>query len=375
MQKNTLNSPEIALLRDCALIDLDQITEQAIRESISNLHDWQLLINLAEKHGLSNLLFMHLRRLKIKMPTPARQQLLSLQVRHRRANQARIKAIREIVGTLNHHRIDNALLKGAALIHVLYPSAELRPMSDIDILVNKDQAENAQQRLRDLGYVADSRNTGFLAEHHHLPTASRTLDSIPIHVEIHHDALSGDVKESIRLDNLSESLIEITVENVLYKTLGHTDMLRHLCHHMLEPVVEIKLGAIADIYGYACRYRDELNTRLIDRHYPFVTNVLALLHYITPLPVSLRGWIPIPSAAPPQGVGLGYRPMSQTMAGEKNPISRIKKVLEAPDWWLHGFYLVAPDKSLFLVKWWRHPVHVLAWLMRRIRAKHKDKQD
>lgn len=373
MQKDTLNSPEIAILRDCALIDLDQITEQAIRESISNLHDWQLLINLAEKHGLSNLLFMHLRRLEIKIPTSARQQLLSLQVRHRRANQARIKAIREIVETLNRHRIDNALLKGAALIHVLYPSPELRPMSDIDILVHKEQSENAQQCLRDLGYIADNRNTGFLAEHHHLPVASRSLDGIPIHVEIHHDALSGDVNESIRLDNLSEPLIEITIDSVQYKTLGHTDMLRHLCHHMLEPVAEIKLGAIADIYGYACRYRDELNTRRIDRYYPFVTNVLTLLHYITPLPVSLREWIPIPSATPPQGVGLGYPPMSQTMAAEKNPILRIKRLLEAPDWWLHGFYFVAPDKSLFWVKWWSHPVKVLGWLSRRIRVKQKDK--
>ncbi len=371
MNLDPIPSPQIALLRRCAVIEPDHRACTAIRDLVSDLENWQDLVMCAEKHGLSGLLYSHLQSLGIEIPDTARQQLLSLRVRHRRANQARIKAMREIVKVLSQHQIESALLKGAALIHVLYPSPELRPMSDIDVLVNADQAEHAQQCLRNLGYFAEQRKTGYLSEHHHLPMASLSLEGISIHVEIHHDALSGDVTDSIRLDNLYSPLIDFEIEGIQCKTLGHIDMLRHLCHHTLEPIEEIKLGAIADIYGYAARYRDELDTVAIDSRYPFVRNMFALLHYLSPLPKNLRTWVAPPTAAPPRGVGYGYTPMSHTIANEKYPLPRIQKLLQAPDWWLHGYYNVPPNSSLLSTKLLHHPLSVTRWLIRRIRAKSK----
>ncbi|MGB5706765.1 MAG: nucleotidyltransferase family protein [Arenicellales bacterium] len=371
MNVDPVPSPQIALLRRCAVIEPDHDACTAIRDLVSDLGNWQDLISCAEKHGLSNLLHSHLQSLGIEIPDIARQQLLSLRVRHRRANQARIKAMQEIVDVLSRHQIESALLKGAALIHVLYPSPELRPMSDIDVLVHADQAQHAQQCLRDIGYFAEQQKTGYLSEHHHLPIASRSLDGISIHVEIHKDALSGDVTESIRLDSLSSPLVDFEIEGIQCWTLGHIDMLRHLCHHTLEPIEEIKLGAIADLYGYAARYRDELDIDSIDSRYPFVTNMFSLLHYVSPLPRNLRDWVAPPTAPPPRGVGYGFTPMSQIIANEKKLLSRVQKLMQAPDWWLHGYYNVPPNSSLLSTKLLHHPLRVARWLIRRIRAKSK----
>ncbi|MGI9316714.1 MAG: nucleotidyltransferase family protein [bacterium] len=372
MQLEPPSSPQIALLRRCSTIALDSDAEKTIYQLVPKIEDWDLLITLAEKHGLANLLDRHLECLKIEVPKNTRQKLLSLRIRHRRANQARIRAMGEIVETLSKNHIKSVLLKGAALIHVLYPSPELRPMSDIDLLVAPEQAEQAQQHLRDLGYVAENRKVGFPDGHHHLPMASRTLDGVPIHIEVHRDALSGDVANSIQLDNLTAPLTDFEIAGVQCHSLGHTDMLRHLCHHMLEPMEESKLGAIADLYGYACRFQGELDISAIDMQHPLVKNLFSLLHYITPVPEELRSWISIPAAAPPDGVGYGYRPMSQTLAQEKNPILRIAKLLQAPDWWLHGYYVVPPDRSLLMTKYLRHPNQVIKWLIRRVRAKYVD---
>ena len=363
-------SPEIALLRCSAVVDLDPDTTQSVAALARKLNDWRELVIRAEEHGLSNLLFSHLSLLDISVPANTRQQFLSLKVRHRRANLARIKAMGEIVEAFNKRKIDSALLKGAALLHVLYPLPELRPMGDIDILVSPQQVDHAQQCLRDLGYTAEDRKSGFLADHHHLPVASRTIENVPIYVEIHRDALSGDVNDSIRLDNLSAPLIEFGIGETRCRALGHTDMLRHLCHHTLEPIDEIKLGAVADIYGYASRYRDKLAVHEIDARYPFIPNFLKLLHYLSPLPEQLRSWVSVPAEPAPQGVGCGYTPMSLTLKRYKNPFIRLMKLLQAPDWWLHGFYGVPPGRSLLPTKLASHPMRVATWLFRRLRAKH-----
>jgi hypothetical protein len=194
-----------------------------------------------------------------------------------------------------------------ALVNLIYPQPELRPMSDIDILVDPRRADDAQQCLKDLGYQARSHQSGYQFDHHHLPMASHRVDKVSIHVEVHHDALSGDVTQSITLDALTEPLLGFDLGTARGHGLGHMDTLRHLCHHTFEPVAEIKLGAVADLYGYAGKYIDDIDTTRLDHEYPFVANIFRLLHYLTPLPERLRDWVSVPDAPAPAGVGYGYR--------------------------------------------------------------------
>jgi len=344
------------LLRQLCVIELEQHHVESILENTAAINDWDMLVHQAEIHGLSNLVYHHLINLGVEIPAIAKTQFMALKARHRRANRARHKSLEEILEKFSERGLASVILKGAALVHLIYPSPEMRPMSDIDILVKGAEANDAQQCLRDIGFRAGVHQTGFLADHHHLPIASKTENGIGLQIEIHHDALSGDVVGSIRLDAEHAPLQRFTVGQQSAWALGHTDMLRHLCHHTFEPVENIKLGAVADLYGYACKYYTQLDKDEIAEKHPYVLNIFTLLHYLSPLPRLLQEWIKPPTAPAPSDVGKGYIPMSKTITEHKNIIARVKHLVNAPDWWLHGFYNIDPENSLVWTRWVSHPL-------------------
>ncbi len=360
---------DLALLRRLATVKIDVDARLSVLNLVNAIDNWIDLITKAEKHGLSNLVYQHLTDLGVDIPTPARHQFIALKARHRKANLIRHNAVEEILEVFSKSHIESILLKGAALVKVLYDSPELRPMSDIDILVKPEQADLAQQCLKRIGYTAQARKTGYLVDHHHLPIATRTMDGIRVHVEIHHDALSGDVDASISFNNMNGNPRSFSVGKQTGYALDHTDMLRHLCHHTFEPVEELKLGAVADLYGYADKYIDEIDQQHLATQYPFVANIFSILHYVSPLPKKLQGWITVPQAPPPQGVGLGFPPMTHTLALHKGLLDRARYLLNPPQWWLHGFYNISPGNSITFTRLFKHPKTVVKWLFRRFRAK------
>lgn len=368
-------TPSVQFLRHLAVLELPPAGHTELKREAERSFgpalgktSWQELVSDAERHGLAALLFKHLHTLDIDVAPEARQQLQSLRIRHRRANAARAEAVEAILCSFDEVGIRAVLLKGAALVSEIYPEPSMRPMSDIDILVDGSQAEAAQRCLLESGYGAEAAKTGTLFDHHHLPMASIEIDGVAIHVEIHHDALSGDVDSSITMDTLTEPLRTIKLIGRDASALGHVDTLRHLCHHTFEPIAEIKLGAIVDLYGYASHHIDDLDIVLLDRRYPFVRNIFRLLNMVTPLPVALEKWVQSSGLTAVSGAGFGYPPMSETLSGSGGRFARIGGLLSAPDWWLHGFYNVPPTRSITWTRYVRHPYQVAKWLERRARA-------
>ncbi len=368
-------SKEIQLLRRLCRPTLLASEVDDLQSEINALWDLPIeaeqLIHLAEKHGLSPLVYQHLGKMKIPLDQQIKQQFIALKLRHQKANLARTSALKEILSLFSSHHLEAILLKGAALMHTLYEDISLRPMSDLDILVQPDKARLAQECLRQLGYAIHKNQNPYLSNHHHLPMASKKVENVSIHVEIHTDALSRDVGDSIQFDNLTSDPIALQIDDQIAYRLGHIDSLRHLCHHTLEPVEEIKLIAVADIYGYVSRYIDEIDTELVNKKYPFITNTLTLFHYLSPLPQTITGWIKPPKSAQPDAVGKGLLPLSERHLSDKQGISKIRSLMDAPDWWLHCFYTVSPDRSLFVSRYVKHPLQVLIWILRRAFARYR----
>lgn len=363
-------SSEIQLLRQIARPRLD--TEQ----SAKIIELWQrginagLLIANAEQHGIAPLLYHHLSALNLTPEQTLRQQLIALKVRHHHANQARQSALEEILALFATHKISTIILKGGALMNILYENIALRPMSDLDILVPQDQAQKAQSCLQELDYYLHKNRNPYLREHHHLPMASKRHQNTAIHVEIHTDALSNDTQQSIQFDNLMTPPIAFKVGEQTTYSLGHMDMLRHLCHHTLEPVKEIKLIGVSDIYGYAQQYMDHLDSDFLNASHPFVRNTMQMFHYLTPLPQSLRTWITVPNQPAPSGIGSGFAPLSETLGSTKSRVSKVRDLFVAPAWWMHCFYEVSPKRSLWATRIYTHPKRVMKWVVRRLRSKY-----
>ena len=184
-------------------------------------------------------------------------------------------------------------------------------------------------------------------------------------MEIHTDALSRDSGERLDWPRVSASLRTFEVEGVTGHAPGHLEMLRHLCHHTLEPAERIKLIALADIYGYASQFDAEIPWQILAGEHPFVVNMLTLLGCIAPPPESLRQRIPPLTAPCPRGVGEGYPPLRNTLSSGNPWHDKLRRLMTAPDWWLHCFYNVPPGNSLFTTRTVRHPVNVLRWIWRR----------
>lgn len=357
----TDDNPVADLLRSSACVELDDRAREAIRDACRRQRDWSRAIREAELHGMAPWLLRQIRNTGAEVPDEFRRKLSALAFRHADASRIRTRALLEITGQLGRHGIDVLVLKGAALAHLIYDNPALRPMRDIDILVAPGQLKRASAVVSELGYEATNGDAP-LPDHHHLPSVSRTMGGLLMSVEIHHDALTRDNIGSIRVGSLTEPAWEFSVGDATLLTLGHIDMLRHLCRHILEPSESTKIGSALDIMMYAVRYADELDWSRLHREFPEVPTMLQMLGYLVPWPRRLSAHIAEPECRAPNGVGTGLIPLSRLRRRKDWPL----KLLSPSDWWLRGFYNVPPGRSLAYTKAVRHPARVLFWLWRRV---------
>lgn len=353
---------EELLLRACACFppssDPDRLAALA-----ADVRDWNRFVSAAEEHGIAPLAHAHLHGLGT-LPKSARQALAALAVRHRHANRTRFAVLADILAAFARRDLPAVVLKGAALAHLLYPDPALRAMRDLDVLVPARRALEAREALRGLGFrITEDPPSRYSAHHHHLPDCSLVRDGLSVSVELHLNALSRDAPESLAFDDLTEALRAFPFAGGTAQAFGHTDMLRHLCRHLLEPSGEVRLVNVTDVVEYARRFRDEVNWPQLHARHPFVTNAIALLHYLTPLPPELHAAVPPPPLPAPEGAGLTMPPLS-TLAHQPWR-DRLRGLFSPPDWWLYANYSVPPGQSLLCTRFVHHPLRLARWLARR----------
>lgn len=355
-----------AVLRLSARVDPDAGDYQRLATAAARLDDWQELPSAAEAHGLAPLVHAHLTQAGVTIPSEPQRELLAFALRHRHANRVRFRVLGEVLAAFDKADIPVIVLKGAVLAHILYASPGLRPLSDIDLLVDRREALRAQALLLTLGFWAPpSPLSRDLAGHHHLPAAIRTFDGQTVLIEVHHDAFSRDSPGSLSMDRLSSAPQQFWVEGRPAQALGHADMLYHLCRHVAECAPLLRLIWIADVVGYATRYRDTIRWDELKERYPFVLNALSLLHLVTSLPRELLEHV-TPAAAPQlRGVGVACKPLTEIFRRDRGYRAIARDVLDPSDWWLRLYYSLDDRAPLGWYRRVRHPLHVAHWLTRR----------
>jgi len=345
--------------------------DPSLVQAFKKITNWQALAHQAELHGLSVMLGRLVANTDIGAPRQLDLQLKALTIRHQKILKAREIVLADVIALFEQHAIQFAFLKGAALAQLIYDPPWLRPMRDIDILVSGENAARAQTLLRNVGFENEDSVPGYLYEHHHLPNSIRIQDGFTISLEVHHDALSGDVDASITLDTLIEPLHAFSFASNTAYAFGHADMLKHLCYHSFEPAETIKLGSLVDMVRYASHYADEIDWQALQASQPNVCNALRCIHALIPLPQNLhRPLSPLPGSDwCPSGLGHGFMPLSKISILDRK--QKIRALLAPSAWWMHVFYTVPPEKSLLLVRCLRHPATLLKWVFRRYRAAHK----
>jgi len=352
------------LLRACAGLP-ENVSAHQIRELTARVR-WQEVPDAAEAHGLSPLVHHHLAHAGVAPPLEVQQQLFGLATRHRTANSARFAVLVRILDAFDAASIRVLVLKGAALAHILYPAPALRPLSDIDLLVEPGQTEHAQAVLASLGFAADPRppDQRFVG-HHHLPPAVMVQEGIFIQVEIHRDALSADTPGSLTLNEQSYTRRQtFTIGGRPAFAFGHEEMLHHLTRHAAERASLFRLMWVTDIVTYAARFHAEIDWPELRRRNPFVINALSLLHLVTPLPPQLLAEVPVPRPGI-AGVGTAFRPLAEIVRPDRTAGAVLHELLAPGEWWVRFYYGARSPLSYAWHLWVGHPARMAWWFGRR----------
>lgn len=146
------NCPELQLLLECARLSADL---GRVRDCAAGNLDWEKVVSAAEYHGLTPLLLKNLAAADAPIPE---QQLKQLEQNNGRAIRQSLFLTSEllrVVSSLREAGIEAVPLKGAILATRIYGDIALRPFSDIDLLIRREQISAAERIVSKLGYEAE----------------------------------------------------------------------------------------------------------------------------------------------------------------------------------------------------------------------------
>jgi hypothetical protein len=361
------------ILALCARAQGHPTQYQRLRQQAANLTDWSNLPAQTETHGLTPLLYTHLHAAEISIPAPIKEQLQARAIQHSHANRVRAKTLAEVLAAFQTARIDALVLKGAALAHLVYPQPGLRSMRDVDLLVSRSQARQAQSLLAELGFNAPLPGHSLPAKH--LPNAQREVEGLPVSIELHHN-LYADGDSGTELEALYSAAVPFNVEHVTAYTLGYEDMLAHIYQHLRINLLldSLRLIWIADLVSLAERFANEIDWPRVN---PRLRHALAVCHWLTPLSEELLKTAPFNPGRPPQGIGTsvgmefqGWPRYALAAQRHKGYVGILRDSFFPAEWWLRFYYgLPAGLSTKFRIDpvfWWgrlaRHPLHILGWV-------------
>jgi len=314
------------------------------------------LVAEAEHNGVAPLLAPMVAACADRSPAFGRldRSFAALAHRHRRAAAVREAAVDELLGAYAAAGVPVLLLKGAALAHLIYPSPALRPMVDIDLLVDAADARTAAAVARKLGFVfAPAYESRFAGRMHHLPVANVKRANFHIKLEIHTDAIAADLGGSLTMASLMDGPQPVVRPGGPQgHALGHTDMLRHLARHAFVPVNRVRLIHLYDLWRYQAKFRDAIDWPALCALSPSVGVALDLVSacFVDGGPSDAgRGMLPLADIATLNGFSV-----------------KLDALFNPPAWWMRGFYGIAPGKSLLACRLLTHPAMMSRWIAKRL---------
>jgi len=228
-----LGDAERFLLALCKLtMDEEQIrpAKAALRGEVP----WDHVVGVSASLGLAPLLFRNLSLPELRGSVPATAMSALARSAHAAACRVAIQldSLDRILDALRREGMDPVLLKGAALALTLYEQPALRPMQDIDLLVEEEQQPAAVACVERMGFrgIANDFSDAFYERHHHArPLADATGRVI---VEIHRGLVPPE--DGLRLDPrpFLDRAVRAEVRGTRYRVLSREDQLVHAALHL-----------------------------------------------------------------------------------------------------------------------------------------------
>jgi hypothetical protein len=261
MNKNlNIRDEEILLLGLCRL-DFNVELKVMLMALAENLTDWSYFVSLADAHGVAALVYNNLEKLKFLqyLPKDGVEHLHNALLMSLSRNTHFTESVDEVLKLLNKENIKMVLLKGMALELSVYGNAGLRQMTDVDVLMTREDCLKARKVLMNNEFVSLPVKSVF-----HKPILADTGKHLPTLIrndflfELHHELFGAG--KNILTKMLYEASHEIVIKGeksfLPEPQIFFLYLVKHLYLHEMNNESQLRL--YADLVVLIEKHRDEI---------------------------------------------------------------------------------------------------------------------
>ncbi len=256
IKSTTLNTRrEEELLLCCARTRLDDACAARISTFLREDIDWGYLLQIADRHGLTPLLFRTLRNsCADSVPSGV---LADLQADFRLNTVRNLYLLDEllsVLGLLEANQIPVVSLKGPLLALSLYDNVDLRQCADLDIFVSSNDVARAEGLLKERQYTCE--HIGAFFPEYHFQSGATTID-------LHWHIMPLYFSLNWRIEHLLQNSITASFADQKVRYLKEEDTLLILCMYAAKELWELRLVYVTDI-SELIQKRQELDWAYIE---------------------------------------------------------------------------------------------------------------
>lgn len=228
-----LSKEQLFILKCARVFNEDKDSSAVLSLILSNLN-WDFILGFSQSHGISPLLYKYLHSCGAKnmIPEQVYEKFRNYYFHTFSKNTRAFDVMGKLLNQFYLEGIDSILLKGSVLAELVYRDIGLRPMDDIDILVQESKLRDVENLMLENDYkavhVVKSQFIGKSEPRHHLPQFIRDNNIFEIHWHLH----NSNPGYEISMDDMWKRALQVQINNVNAKILRFEDMLMHLCVHM-----------------------------------------------------------------------------------------------------------------------------------------------
>ena len=234
--------------------------------------DLNELITLAERHKVANIIYYALQDLGIENERISRA--FNMAVFADAKQQYYLDEIRQSFET---NKIRFLCMKGTVL-KGLYPTTDMRTATDMDIYIDDENSEKAQELMTEIGFKTDRFN-------HELQDDAYTTDDM-VHVELHRKLISNKCRWDEKCQDIIKRItpkLEGAYEYVMTNEDIYLHMIGHMAKHMKYSGFGIRM--VVDVWLYLEKFKSEMDFDILDKRlkycglYDFNQAILKLNDY------------------------------------------------------------------------------------------------
>lgn len=205
--------------------------------------DWNIFLEKARNEGISPLVFSRLPGLAehYDIPEYLAEELKKDYYLSATKNALIFEELKKVLGLFNQSKLQVIVMKGAALAETIYGNLALRPMSDVDLLVKKENLYQVDELLKELNYFPSDRS---LDDVDFTSTYLTTLDyrssaknspSFHIHWHFVNSTIPNESYiNHIKMEDIWRDAVKTNIADIETWTMAPHHLLIHLSEHALR---------------------------------------------------------------------------------------------------------------------------------------------